>query len=194
MRFPDIPAMWRVFDLFRNRLRIEDKLVPYIMSHDNQFLEYNSNVTQLKKINTSPTADWFKDSTSAGGRVPPEYLSKGVDYYLGECFSPFKDLLAKDWKKGWEKLMEFDKYSARTFMMLPFDIKNNDGTYFLKKDGYPHSVINWLERMSTGTGLFDMAFTEMVLDDLQFDWPSGFAAKFGGDGAPELDGSWYCLA
>ncbi|PBK92484.1 hypothetical protein ARMGADRAFT_930202 [Armillaria gallica] len=194
MRYPDIPIMWRVFDLFRERLQIGDKLIPYIMNNDNQFLEYNSQREQQKTVNTEPTADWFKDCSSAGGLVPLEFIDKGVNHWLGECFTPFKDLLVENWEKGWTKLMEFDQYSARTFMMLPFDIKKEDGTCFLKKNAYPNSAINWMERMNTGTGLFDMAFTEMVIDDLQFDWPTGSAMKFGGDGAAESDGSWHCLA
>ncbi len=189
MRYPDIPVMWRVFNLFRERLQIGDKLIPYIMNSDNQFLEYNSQREQQKTVNSEPTADWFKDCSSAGGLVPPEFIDKGVNHWLGECFTPFKDLFVENWEKGWTKLMEFDQYSARTFMMLPFDIKNEDGTCFLKKQAYPNSAINWMERMNTGTGLFDMAFSEMVIDDLQFDWPTGSAMKFGGDGAAELDGS-----
>ncbi|SJL08495.1 uncharacterized protein ARMOST_11859 [Armillaria ostoyae] len=171
MRYPDIPIMWRVFDLFRERLQIEDKLIPYIMNNGNQFIEYNSQRVQQKTVISDPTADWFKDSSSAGGK-----------------------LLAENWEKGWKKLMEFDQYSARTFMMLPFDIENEDGTCFLKKKAYPNSVINWMERTNTGTGMFDTAFSEMVIDDLQFDWPTGSAMTFGGDGEEESAVSWRCLA
>ncbi|KAK0213580.1 hypothetical protein IW262DRAFT_1466891 [Armillaria fumosa] len=140
------------------------------------FLEYNSQCEQQKTVNTKPTADWFKDSSSAGGLVPSEFINMGVDRWLGECFTPFKKLLAENWEKGWKKLMEFDEYSART------------------KKAYPNSAINWMERMNTGTGLFDMAFSEMVIDDLQFDWPTGSAMKFGGDGATDFDNRWHCLA
>ncbi|PBK71612.1 FAD/NAD(P)-binding domain-containing protein [Armillaria solidipes] len=194
MRYPDIPIMWRVFDLFRERLQIEDKLIPYIMNNGNQFLEYNSQRVQQKTVISDPTADWFKDCSSAGGLVPPEFINKGVDHWLSECFTPFKKLLAENWEKGCKKLMDFDQYSARTFMMLPFCIKNEDGTCFLKKEAYPNSVINWMERMNTGTGMFDTAFSEMVIDDLQFDWPTGSAMAFGGDGEEESDVSWRCLA
>ncbi|KAJ2916960.1 hypothetical protein MD484_g3434, partial [Candolleomyces efflorescens] len=194
MRYPDIPIMWRVFDLFRNRLEIGDKFVRYIMNSENQFLEYNSQRVQQKNVYAEPTADWWKDSSSAGGLVPPEYIDKGVNHWLAECFTPFKDLLVDDWDKGWAKLMEFDHFSARAFMVLPFDIQNEDGSSFLTKEAYPDAVINWMERMNTGTGLFDMAFSEMVIDDLQFDWPAGSALKFGGSGAREFDGSWHCLA
>ncbi|KAK0433398.1 hypothetical protein EV421DRAFT_1718643 [Armillaria borealis] len=182
MRYPDIPVMWRVFDLFRERLQLGNRLIPYIMNSENQFIEYNSQRHQLKTVNTKSMADWFKDSSSAGGLVPPEFIDKGVDHWLGECFTPFKDLFAESWEKGWKKLMEYDEYSARAFMMHPFDIKNEDGTCFLKKEAYPKAAIDWMERMNTGTGLFDMAFSEMVIDDLQFDWPAGSAMN------------WHCLA
>ncbi|KAK0189844.1 hypothetical protein F5146DRAFT_1139336 [Armillaria mellea] len=164
MRFPDIPIMWRVFDLFRDHLQIEDKLVPYIMDSGNQFLEYNSKREQQKRVNSKPKADWFTDCSSAGGLVPPTFINKGVNHWLSECFTPFKTLLVENWEKGWKRLMEFDEYSARTFMLLPFDIRDEDGERFLKKIPYPNSVINWMERMNTGTGMFDMAFSEMVID------------------------------
>jgi len=193
MRYPEIPIMWRVFKLFRD-LKIDNKLVPYIMSSENQFLEYNSERVQQKKVDTSPSTDWFSDSSTIGGLVPPKFVLWGVSHWLGECFNPFRNLLAEDWNKGWTKLMEFDKYSARTFMMLPFDIPNDNGEgKFLKKEAYPNSAINWMERMNTGTGLFDMAFSEMVIDDLEFDYPNASALKWGA--AAEDNGwKWYCLA
>jgi monoamine oxidase len=117
----------------------------------------------------------------------------GVDHWLSQCFGPFKRLLAKDWDKGWEMLMRYDKYSARTFLSIPIKIKNHDGTIFLEKDAYPNSVINWIERMDTGTGTFDMAFSEMVLDDLQFDYPTAAAVKAGAT-PPEGTGDWFCIA
>lgn len=50
-----------------------------------------------------------------------------------------------------------------------------------------------MERMNTGTGLFDMAFSEMVIDDLQFDYPNATAIKYGAD-VPDADWEWFCLA
>ncbi|KDQ10963.1 hypothetical protein BOTBODRAFT_469085 [Botryobasidium botryosum FD-172 SS1] len=214
MRYPEIDIMYRVFDLFRVRLKIGDKLVPYKMSHDNQVLDFNS-VRHLQKDIGTPR-DWFRDSTENQGLVPPKYVNAGVAHWLEECFQPFKDALVFDWKQGWELLMRYDQHSARSFMRTEIDEvvtlhkvvkgQKKELVVKIKKDAYPDAAINWLERMNTGTGLFDMAFSEMVIDDLQFDWPASskpqatpkLAAclKYGGDCPTDEDGSpkWYCLA
>jgi len=198
MRYPKIEIMWRVFNLFEDRLGLKDKLVPYIMSCENQFLEFNRQKVQQKEADKEadkkPRADVFKDSVENKGLVPKLYTDAGVSHWLEECFNPFKTLLAQDWNKGWDKLMKYDKYSARSFMATAFHDKKEDGTDFLKKDAYPDAVINWLERMNTGTGLFDMAFAEMVIDDLQFDWPNASSVKYGATPADGQGPSWYCLA
>ena len=84
--------------------------------------------------------------------------------------------------------MQYDQYSARSFMGTAF---NNE---IIKKDAYPPAVINWLERWNTGTGMFDMAFSEMVIDDLQFDYPEASGLKYGLADAPTKEWDWYCLA
>lgn len=197
MRYPKIKIMWRVFNLFEERLGLGDKLVPYMMSSDNQFLEFNRQRAQQKVADTEPhSADIFRDSVVNNGLVPQSYIDAGVGHWLEQCFKPFKTLLAQDWDKGWTKLMQYDGYSARSFMATPFHDKNEDGTTFLEKEAYPNAVINWMERMNAGTGFFDTAFAEMVIDDLEFDWPNASSVKYGATPADgELEGpSWYCLA
>ncbi|KAL0567494.1 hypothetical protein V5O48_014498 [Marasmius crinis-equi] len=181
MRFPKIPIMWRVFDLFENRLGIKDTLIPYIMSSPNQVLHYNNiGVRQVDIKPDQALTDSWNDSTDKGGLVPEDYVDKGVNHWLEQCFGRFKEALKKDWDQGWEKLMQYDKYSARMFMATKFEENDFPG----KKDAYPDSVINWMERMNTGTGLFDMAFSEMVIDDLEFNFPTGSFLKYGAE-APE---------
>ncbi|KAF9255691.1 hypothetical protein L218DRAFT_833617, partial [Marasmius fiardii PR-910] len=192
MRFPKIPVMWRVFDLFERRLGIGNKLVDYIMSSDNQFLNYNSRTVQQKMIDGTPKADWFGDSEPAGGLVPDKYVKAGVGYWLGECFDPFKEVFKRDWNEGMKALMKYDKYSARMLMSKKFTKKDEDEN-LLEKEAYPDSVVNWMERMNTATGLFDMAFSEMVIDDLQFDYPAGGFLKYGAEAPTDLGQKWYCL-
>lgn len=195
MRFPDIPIMERVFDLFRNQLHIEDKFVPYLMADraGNQVQEFNAVRVLQKDIDGDKgpiKRDWFQDSTVYQGSVPPEFVEKGAGHWLAECFTPFKDKLIANWEDGWNTLMRYDNHSARSFMLSAFD----DPDIKLKKDAYPPSVVDWLERMNTGTGLFDMAFSEMVIDDLQFDYPNASGIIYGGAGAVDADWDWYCLA
>jgi hypothetical protein len=194
MRYPETPIMWRVFDLFRNRLDLGDKLVPYIMTSENQFLHYNGRRVQQRDIDKAGIQDihpdYFHDSEINGGMVPPDFIERGTAHWLSQCFDPFKKLFEQDFEKGWKQLMMFDEHSARSFMASSFDI--TEGDFVLKKEKYPFFAINWLERMNTGTGLFDMAFSEMVLDDLAFDYPAGALVKYGAE-APEMDWKWWCL-
>ena len=192
MRFPDIPIMERVFDLFRARLQIADKFVPYFMSDPagNQIREFNSVRVLQNQIDNdkgSIKQDWFKDSTVSQGAVDPAYVNSGSGYWLAQCLDPFKKALAKNWETGWATLMKYDQYSARSFMLSAI---SEEG--LIDKPAYPPAVVDWLERMDTGTGLFDMAFTEMVLDDLEFDYPPATSLKYGGNDAP-TGVSWYCL-
>jgi hypothetical protein len=196
MRFPDIDIMWRVFDLFRNRLEIEDKLIPYEMSSGNEFVEYNARRLQRKEIIRG--VDNFWDTVEKGGTVDERYVQKGSDYWLNECYIPFKTLLVKHWKEGtkseaWKTFMEFDKYSMRVFMLTAFDVKLEEGIY-LKKHAYSIPAVDWLERMDAATGWFDMAFTEMVLHNLEFDYPKGASFMYGADDARDSGVNWFCLA
>lgn len=192
MRFPDIPIMERVFDLFRARLQIADKFVPYFMSDPagNQIQEFNSMRVFQNQIDgdIGPVKhDWFKDSTFYQGAVDPDYVNMGPAHWLGQCFNPFKERLIANWDEGWATLMRYDQYSARSFMLSAIFEEG-----FINKPAYPPAVVDWLERMNTGTGMFDMAFAEMVIDDLEFDWPTATSLKYGGNDAPE-GVNWYCL-
>jgi len=189
MRFPDIPVMYRVFDLFRARLDIESKFVDYQMADaaGHQVLDFNAVRHQQKVVNENPKEDWFKDSTKNQGLVPTAFVDEGVNHWISECFEPFRKAFVEDWDKGWNLLMEYDQHSARSFMGSKFNDEH------VVKKAYPDAAINWLERMSTGTGLFDMAFSEMVIDDLQFDFPTGWELKYGG-AVPPIEWKWYCLA
>ncbi|KAL0059076.1 hypothetical protein AAF712_014207 [Marasmius tenuissimus] len=150
------------------------------MDSQNQFLCYNDCRVRQSDIVDAPTADHFHDSTGMGGLIPPKYLQVGVERLLDQCYKPFKDLFAREgFERGMQVLRRYDQHSARSFMLTEFNV--TDGNFVLQKEAYPPSVINWLERMSTGTGLLDMVFSEMVLDDLQFDYPGAAIVDSGGD-------------
>ncbi|THU94485.1 hypothetical protein K435DRAFT_668339 [Dendrothele bispora CBS 962.96] len=186
MRYPDIPIMWRVFDLFRNRLQIGNELIPYITSSPNQVLGYNAQRITQMTVDNNPNTDHFNDSDAKGGVVPLNFVQQGPSHWLNLCFDPFKQFFrTTNWNTAFNQLMEFDQYSARMFMATEFNITNPNG-FHLTKPVYPTSVINWLERMDTATGLFDMAFSEMVLDHLQFDYSIT---------SPKSENvvDWYCL-
>lgn len=71
----------------------------------------------------------------------------GVDACLGATYEPYKFLLARDYKLGWELLMQHDSRSARAHLL---DIMR-----------YPAEVVQWMETRDSGTGAYDDAFTEV---------------------------------
>jgi hypothetical protein len=137
-------------------------------------------------------------------QVPDEYIRKkyvkpngqttyGVDACLAATYEPYKFLLARDWRLGWELLMQHDSRSNRAHLL---DIMR-----------YPAEVVQWMETRDSGTGAFDDAFSEVststlhccgsklkvlqsVIDSLEFDYPTGYLES--GDPKPgEVE--WWCI-
>jgi hypothetical protein len=166
MRYPDIDSMGRTFDLVRNRLKIDNKLTPVIMSNPNTLLHYNGYRAKKSEYQSSDQsggtpADPFKvgfTKNNKGGFIPEEYLKKGHKTLYQEALEPLRQYFVTDsFPVAFKKLMELDMYSVRD--------------YFSIKMGYPNSVIRWIETMEWRTGMFDASLTETVLADLSFDDP-----------------------
>ncbi|KAF8534739.1 hypothetical protein BDD12DRAFT_858949 [Trichophaea hybrida] len=192
MRFPDISTMDRTFDLFK-RLGIKEgnKLIPYIMSAKNNIMLYNdikkvsgdAGEPSTKEIDDDP----FHDCVKNAGDVPDQYATltykmpdgterTGVAACLAAAFEPFKDRLVEDWDGGWAYLMQYDALSTRAFL--------------LKEMGYPLSVVRWMETRDTSTGAYDLAFSESVLDSLDFDYPNGINTTRKSE---DEETKWYCI-
>ena len=136
-------------------------------------------------------------------QVPDEYIKKkyvkpngdvlyGVDALLGATFEPYKFLLVRDYKLGWELLMQHDSRSTRAHLL---DIMR-----------YPAEVVQWMETRDSGTNAYDDAFTEVgiaahhrrgykltflqsIMDSLEFDYPTGYT-----DSSPESrEIKWWCI-
>ncbi|KDR71802.1 hypothetical protein GALMADRAFT_74617 [Galerina marginata CBS 339.88] len=194
MRFPDNAANARTFDLFKELEITKEggsggKLLPYHLSTDDNILLFNDIKKTVAEINEKPLEDHFNDGVSKGGLVPDEYIKKtyvkpnkdkdklyGVDACLGATFEPYKFLLARDYKLGWELLMQHDSRSTRAHLL---DIMR-----------YPAEVVQWMETRDSGTNAYDDAFTESIIDSLEFDYPTGYAES----GNPETkDVEWSCI-
>jgi hypothetical protein len=94
-------------------------------------------------------------------QVPKEYLNKecvdlrgetvfGVDACTAEAYDPFRKALVDNFEKGWEKLMEYDWASTRSYLTR-------------EKPNYPLPVVHWMENRDSGTGGFDQAFSEVSI-------------------------------
>ncbi|TFY70187.1 hypothetical protein EVG20_g2809 [Dentipellis fragilis] len=159
MRYPRIPFMDRVFDLFE-RVGISDLLVPYYLGAENNLI-------------------LFQVSVSNGGAVPDVYALSGPDHWIDKTFEPFKRLFGevydsespvedrvRRFRIAWDTLTRQDHHSTRGYMQSGKDGKPDDAL-----PPFPEPVVHWLETFEAGTGNFNLAFVESVLDSLDFDWP-----------------------
>ncbi|KAJ5210465.1 Amine oxidase [Penicillium cf. griseofulvum] len=128
MRFPDIPIMSRVFDLFH---RMEVPLKEFHMRERS---------TNTKGYDNSKT----QDSLSAN--------------LLDQSFGPYKKVMQRDFVQGFQLLMQADAMSTREYLR---GNRNSDFT-----------TIQAAESNTTGTGTFDQAFSESVMDSFDLDQPS----------------------
>lgn len=201
MRYPLIPIMHRTFDLFHrvNFTEENGKLIKYWMTAEesNTPLLYN-NIRWDGKDPHGPQGDYFAVGTDNGGSVPQNYVDKGVDSLLDDAFLPYKSALAANWHQGWAALMRNDHLSTRTFMsqnqmIVPrVDISGNVKVQTEEGLDYPFDVIQWCENMNSATGLYEEAFSESVMDSLDFGWPS--AARQGGiTRIDEAAARWLCI-
>ncbi len=179
MRYPDIPTMKRTFDLFRMK---HLPLVKYYLKSDKTPSLFNDRFF-------APGPDPYHVSASNGGSVP-DHVVDNVDDILKAAFGPYKELLAKDFKKGFEALKEVDDFSTREFLKRG----GPDG----KQPHYDFFAIQWMETQNTSTNLFDQAFSESVLDSFDFDYPLPDDDDDGDDpkpdpkpDPPQVD--WYCI-
>lgn len=116
MRYPDIPIMWRTFDLFKRLNFGQNTKIPYTLSGANDVLYYNGFL--YKASQTLDVDDPFHVSVKNGGNVPNNYVASGYDALIDAKLGPFKKALAADFEKGWRELMAYDGYSTRAFMSL----------------------------------------------------------------------------
>ncbi|OCH90038.1 amine oxidase [Obba rivulosa] len=185
MRYPNIPFMNRVFDLF-TRVGIDDLLIDYHLSSDNALKYFNSR-PPVTATQVEGEPDYFHVSVANGGTVPDDYLSEGVDRWTEKVYDPFKVLFAgldgaetveerqEIFKKAWDKLASQDYLSTRAYMLSPHGLQtateDKESQLPFNPPSYPESVVEWLESFDTATGLYNQAFVESVLDSLDFGWP-----------------------
>jgi hypothetical protein len=188
MRFPETDLMTRVFRLFRypplnkDGFALEAKLQPYIFTNGNTFLSYNGHTF---KQNALPPDDPFRSSENIKDADPRPYIAIGSEAIKNDIIKPFAlrllDDLKYNTKKGWEYMMDFDKYSTRAYMAVQY---RPSSELAIPDAPLPTDVINWCETFETSTGGFDRALTDEVLESLAFGWnpenkvPKWFCIEF----------------
>ncbi|CAE6492886.1 unnamed protein product [Rhizoctonia solani] len=149
MRFPDTVVMKKTFELF-DELGIP--LIPYRMLGKKTWLAYNEKQYRRGELPSWKT-DPFKVGVNHGGKVPVEYATQSPSDLLNNEIQPFIKELIQDLEKGLENLLQYDSHSTRSY---------------LTSKGYPQSVIDYIETMCFGTGGYDRALAETVLEELCF--------------------------
>lgn len=179
MRYPDIPLMSRLFNLFEklNLTEASGILIDYKFSCPKAWKMYNGIRKQIKDVSTHSTkpdkVDPFHFGEDNGGNVIKDFIYSGYQKLFSDTLTPFTTALVADTEPnaypanaGWRKLMRFDQYSVRGYM-----------SDCLK---YPLNEISWLETMTFSTGGYSMSLAELVLAQINF-------------GANVPDAKWYCL-
>ena len=167
MRFPEIPFMKRVFDLFQ-RIRIKDLLIPYTYNHPNNLLYYNLQPPVTSEV-AAQAVDYFHVSVSHGGIVPDSYAEESSDHWISKIYDLFKELFTgmddpdpeasgHAFQKAWKELTSQDHFSTRGYMLAGQAGKPDNAP-----GPYPNSVVHWLEKVDSATGLYDEAFVESVI-------------------------------
>jgi monoamine oxidase len=86
--------------------------------------------------------------------LPAEYHGKSAQQLLSEVVKPWVDLLHADFEKGFEELLHHDDMSFRMYLR-----------YIIK---WPHEVIDFVELMTSQTNQYDLSFTEIIMQCLDF--------------------------
>lgn len=158
MRFPKLPFMGRVFDLFG---RMKVSLKPFEMKGTNCRQVRNDHVS----ISQEPLVpDPYRVGQRNGGSVPDEVVDQ-ADALLELALGPFKQALHQDMAQGFKQLMEVDDMSMREYLRQG----GKDG----RCPKYDFATIQWMETNNTSTGTFDQAFSECVMDSFDFEHPQG---------------------
>lgn len=170
MRFPDMPFMKRLWDLF-DILKIKDLFVDYNLSAPNNLKYFNTvdppyNATKSADQAAPGDPDYFRVSVSNGGTVPNDFAAKPVDYWTGQVYDHYKKAFAKlddpnltdeqrrkIFRAAWADLVDQDHHTTRSAM--------RQGLNGVRP--YPNPVVEWLETFDSATGLYDRAFVESVM-------------------------------
>lgn len=149
MRIPRSSLHSKVFDFVRylnTHGFVGDKieLIPYILDHENNRSYFQNQKGALQD------SKW---ATEAG--LPEAYRNKTPQQLLESVVLPWLSILRQDFDAGFQKLLEYDEYSFRAYLRLII--------------GWPHEIIEFVELFCSQTNQYDLSFTEIIMQNLDFD-------------------------
>ncbi|KAI9753801.1 MAG: ssDNA endodeoxyribonuclease [Chaenotheca gracillima] len=196
MRFPDNPVMKKTFDLFtllgmqkQSPSAPNGVIIPYYMDGTKDGSQNPTYFNDIHYANAPPLGnpiDPYDMNSQTGMPIPDNLLSIGPDATINKVIDTYREAFKTDPKKGWDMLMDADNFTARDFLLLPpvSQLKTVRGSEALKDDqglkdddnpisgpGFNFNTVEWLETFGQGTRGYQQAFSELVLDSLDFDYP-----------------------
>ncbi|KAK3356737.1 hypothetical protein B0T25DRAFT_603294 [Lasiosphaeria hispida] len=194
MRFPQNPVMQRVFELFdwlempyvtKDKFRTDTpngSLIPYSMTNtnnkgQNEPFRYNDITRWGSYLDIAAEAEgcdafgFNKDRHDP--QIPPALLKMEPSNVVNVAIKKLREALQRDAEhnghEGWDELMKYDKYTTREWMATSHWQQEN-----CQKDltlpPFNANTVNFLETMNGGTDWYDQAFSETVLESLDFDY------------------------
>ena len=165
MRIPRSSLHRRVYQLIRylnTHGSREDKveLIQYTLEHEN-----NVSFVLGQKLRPNDCGQ------ALGFDFPTEFRGKSARTLLGEVVAPWLEALRSDFDRGFAQLLTHDELSFRQYLRLV--------------PRWPHEVIDFVELMSSQTNQYDLSFTEIIMQNLDFDTKDWTTVRNGMSRLPE---------
>ncbi|CAM1507592.1 Fc.00g072330.m01.CDS01 [Cosmosporella sp. VM-42] len=204
MRFPNNAVMKRTFQLFDYIGIKEGKegLIPYYLADENNVCpSYFNDIPRVGDIWKQEGVNdpyGINSGLPDKGKIPAELLQKDPSELVSTALKDFIDKTkekfeaARAEKDGgskstartselWNHLMKADNMSVRQFLS-----SKDNGPDIPKGPGYNFNTIEWLETATYGTGWYDQALSESVLEEIDFATPEQE------EGKPKQN-YWWCV-
>ncbi|KAJ3536054.1 hypothetical protein NM208_g6884 [Fusarium decemcellulare] len=173
MRFPNNSIMRRTFQLFKYIGITQDSegahLIPYYLKDvKGTCPSYFNDVSKVGNVWTDKADDPYEINIGlpANGKIPPP---KDPNKLVSEALAVFIDEI----RTQFQKVVDEDDENRGKKATALGQKKDEVHTQEIKDDvplgpGYNYNTIEWLETATYGTGWYDQALTECVLEELDF--------------------------
>lgn len=85
--------------------------------------------------------------------IPAEFQDKSARSLLADIVTPWVTLPCQDFDAGFQEVLRNDEISFRAF---------------LRAQGWPHEVFEYVELMKSQTNQYNLSFTELIIQNLDF--------------------------
>lgn len=119
------------------------EFIPYIMSHEN-----NMSFIRGRRRQANDTY------LAAELGLPEKYRGRSAEDLLKSVIKPWVTVLSDNFETGFAHAIQYDEWSFRQYLR-----------YIA---GWSHEVIDFVEMMTSQTNQYDLSFTEVILQYLDF--------------------------